>query len=519
MRYPLTERGMVSAVNGDGTMDVTVSGRAHPYAGLQVMSGSGGVNAGDMVDVGFIDRHLHGRRWMPFVLGSNSACMGSGISSGGGPMVLSWHIGYSGTPNYTRSKYVLDTGYKIWVEDTSWTIPGPWDYIIGYTVYAVGYILTVKGADVKCYLASTGEVAWTRTLLETGSHPTFNPYRNEVVFLRDYNNKTYVDIVIDASTGSAVGGSVSWDRINGSGLVVVYNDLIYDLGHTEDRDPAVFIRDGINGYRFLRNQTIDTSSGLGGGTSSYYIRGLVTADGIAPYYVLGSKMVAECERNHIYDGYQYSYAIGILDLSKGSSSITETVIGPPPRKYSIFGYYQKYYMEARIDRMAPDGISHGRVTGYFTIFPPDGDPYPRGEELLAVWDTSGARLATHGSLGWDTVPYTDYYRIDYPLSSRRASATGLMGEGNPQTCVVKDLSTKLWVKTGTSGQPVFSSYGGESSIGENQWILVRIDGAYKFMDPNNGDVLGDWDGNEPVMVSAGVIYDVDDDGNLRRWKA
>jgi len=431
---------------------------------------------------------------------------------------LSWHNGVAGTPDYTGSLYSLDTGYRPWQLDAGWSIPGPWNAIIGYTVDQ-GYILTVSGQQVRCYHAGNAALAWTHELPVAGARPVYNPARREVVFLRDSWPKIYVDIVLEASTGSAVGGSFSWDFINGSGFVVVYNDLIYDLGHTEDRDPAVFIRDGINGYRFLRNQTIDTSSGLSGGTSSYHIPGLVTADGIAPYYVLGSKMVAESEHNHLYDGYQYWYAIGILDLSTGSSSITETVLGPPPREYGIFGHYHKYYMEARITKMAPDGISYGRVTGYFTISPPDGDPYPRVEILLAAWDTSGARLATHGSLGWDTFPRTDYYRIEHPLSGRRASATGLMGEGNPQTCVVKDLSTKLWVKTGTSGQPVFSSYGGESPIGENQWILVRIDGAYKFMDPDNGNVLGDWDGTRPVMVSAGVIYDTDGDGNLRRWTA
>ncbi len=64
---------------------------------------------------------------------------------------------------------------------------------------------------------------------------------------------------------------------------------------------------------------------------------------------------------------------------------------------------------------------------------------------------------------------------------------------------------------------VLTGYGGESTRGEASWVLVSSPDGYHFRDFRTGAVLGAWAGSMPVMVSAGIIYDTDDDGNLRRW--
>jgi hypothetical protein len=80
-------------------------------------------------------------------------------------------------------------------------------------------------------------------------------------------------------------------------------------------------------------------------------------------------------------------------------------------------------------------------------------------------------------------------------------------------CVLQDGSP-LW--TLSAGDP-FTGYGGESTRGEDPWVLVSSPGGWHFRDFRTGAVLGPWAGSMPVMVSAGIIYDTDDDGNLRRW--
>jgi hypothetical protein len=90
--------------------------------------------------------------------------------------------------------------------------------------------------------------------------------------------------------------------------------------------------------------------------------------------------------------------------------------------------------------------------------------------------------------------------------------------------VVRDLDTDTWsviqnlapLWSLPSGY-FFSGHGGESTRGEDSWVLASSPSEYHFRDFRTGALLGPWAGSTPVMVSAGIIYDTDDDGNLRRW--
>ena len=177
-----TERAIVEVVHPDGTYDCRVPGRPHPYTRLQTCGGQRPLHVGQTVEVAFVDYQRTGRRWMPFILGASKSHLESGMSRGRVSRGLAWHNGQHGTPDYTGSLYSLDTGYRKWRHDAGWSIPGPWDAIIGYTVDQ-GYILTVRDKDVRCYLAENGAPAWEYELPQAGARPVYNPARREVVFV------------------------------------------------------------------------------------------------------------------------------------------------------------------------------------------------------------------------------------------------------------------------------------------------------------------------------------------------
>lgn len=226
MRYPLTERGMVSAVNGDGTMDVTVSGRAHPYAGLQVMGGSGGVNAGDMVDVGFIDRHLHGRRWMPFVISST----GPRRTTSSIPTPEPESAGYWTSPFRDGGQTCWDPGTEMpaCVQDAWWqpaalglaggTVMGMVTYAVGGQDVIAAAVYDSAGWHVSCVTVSTGAVLWTRSISRVDSpdtdwrrHLVYSAAWGELVLALAYRRGAGTTEVyrINATTGVLVGTASS----------------------------------------------------------------------------------------------------------------------------------------------------------------------------------------------------------------------------------------------------------------------------------------------------------------------
>ena len=82
---------------------------------------------------------------------------------------------------------------------------------------------------------------------------------------------------------------------------------------------------------------------------------------------------------------------------------------------------------------------------------------------------------------------------------------------------VQSMTRDLSILWSLPAGDFFTGHGGESTRGEDPWVLVSSPGGWHFRDFRTGAVLGPWAGSMPVMVSAGIIYDTDDDGNLRRW--
>lgn len=498
-----TERAIVEVVHEDGTCDCRVPGRPHPYTRLASCSGKFRPHVGQTVEVAFIDYHRTGRRWLPFILGPSSACMGSGISSGGGPMVLAWHNGVAGTPNYTGSRYVLDTGYRPWKMDAGWSIPGPWNAIIGYTVDQ-GYILTVLGQQVRCYRANNGALVWSYDLPAEDAKPLYNPARREVVFLRAGSPyvtpiQTHVDVILDAVTGTVVGGHTAWQRTSNLPLngVVVWSDWIYDLRPRGDSldpytDPRRFRRSGDGGYTPEGTLAMAQPSIPWASSVRDWYGGLATPAGQAPYAMFGSGPVGS--------GFRYWGSVGMLDLDAGTSSITDVLHGPPPTTGESSGAHG-----FTVDTISPDGTCVGRMQNGPTVH--DNCVYE------VMWDANGTRLATHREPNWPMLTWDTPRTLFPPSAGRRIVADD---NNTHQQSVVRDLSETLW--TLPDGAYV-TGHGGETSSGEDAWILTMGDEGYMFRDFDSGAVLGAWAGAWPVMVSAGVIYDTGGAGNLRRWMA
>lgn len=538
------------------------------------------VQNGDQVVVGFVDRDPK----KPFIVG-HGGFLGSGVSTGSESRALAWHNGVAGTPNYTGSRYVLDTGYRPWKLDAGWSIPGPWNAIIGYTVDQ-GYILTVRGRQVRCYRAGNGALAWSWDLATSGAKPVYNPARREVVFLRQASVWTHVDVILDAVTGAVVGGPTAWLNMAARDLegVYIWGDWIYDLrptGGYAGQFPFPFQRyrrDGPSGYTLEGAVTLAhpfVPGDLGG--EGLYWAGLTraTPDGLVPYTVRNipsSTFLCRMERlpsyeywtvriyggpgyspdptllydrveehggwytfyrNSIGEAHQHyrfgtqSGCMGLLDLGSGISSVRDAVQPPPFSDPAPDGRYT-YWFDHRhysTDYLAPN---------------PDRDFPPHG---VTHYLESNAGMAVYGLMAADG----DFYGNSYWQSYEGSTETGHSDEYRSWTAkgVLRAVSPLRWIREGpaSGGRAVassegwhvigpegsilwslpdgasFTGHGGETVTGDNAWVLTTGEGGYKFRNFKTGAVLGEWTGNKPVMVSAGVIYDTDGDGNLRRWTA
>ncbi len=483
-----TERAIVEAVYDDGTCDCRVPGRPHPYTRLSSCSGRFRPHVGQTVTIAFIDYHRTGRRWMPFILGTNSGVLGSGVSTGSESRALAWHNGVTGAPDYTGSLYVMGAGYRPWKLDAGWSIPGPWDAIIGYTVDQ-GYILTVRGQQVRCCRESNGALAWSRDDMPEGARPVYNPARREVVLLRQASPWTHVDGILDAVTGGAVGGHTAW-AMGGSSLegLFVWGDRLYDMRlglanprlWTRERDvyePA--------GELALAQPSVPWTAPL----ALWQSATTATPAGLAPYHMFGNGA-----------GRAWG-CVGMLDLAGGRSAVTDVLHGPPP---PTAGYVASS-LGFVVDRMSPDGHVYGRMYSGETVLD------IRVSEV--TWSAGGAREATHTQSDWPSWTWLPPRTLWHPMTGGRVVAED---RSTHRQSVVRNLASTLW--TLPAGDWA-TGWGGEASSGEDAWLLTGGEGGYRFRDLDTGAVRGEWAGTYPVMVAPGVIYDTNGAGNLRRWKA
>jgi hypothetical protein len=585
-----TERAIVEVVHEDGTCDCRVPGRPHPYTRLSSCSGRFRPHVGQTVEVAFIDYHRTGRRWLPFILGPSSACMGSGVSTGRESRHLAWHNGVAGTPNYTGSRYVLDTGYRPWKLDAGWSIPGHWQAIIGYTVDQ-GYILTVLGQQVRCYYAGNGALAWSQTLSSSGlqplsppwTKPVYNPARREVVFLRQETPWTHVDAILDAVTGAVVGGHTAWHNPATLDLegVYIWGDWLYDLRPTSGYAGQLpfsfqrYRRDGPSGYTLEGAVTLAhpfVPGNLGG--EGLYWAGLTraTPDGLVPYTVenISSTFLCRMERlpsyeywtvriyggqgysppptllydrveehggwytfyrNSIGEAHQhYSFStksgcMGLLDLGPGTSSVRDAVQAPPisdPAPDGRYAYwwdhrwYSTDYLAPHLDQdWPPHGATHYRDSNagiaLYSLMAADGDFYGHSYEVSFEGSfETGSRYE---------------YRSWTANGGLRAVSSLKRSRQGPASGGRAVAFSEGWHAIGPEGSilwslpdgAIFTGHGGEAEDGAGAWVLVDNSGSYQFRDFNTGTVLGQWSGHKPAMISAGIIYDIDDAGNLRRW--
>lgn len=513
-----TERAIVEVVHPDGTYDCRVPGRPHPYTRLQTCGGQRPLHVGQTVEVAFVDYQRTGRRWMPFILGASKSHLESGMSRGRVSRGLSWHNGVAGTPDYTGSLYSLDTGYRPWKLDAGWSIPGPWVSIIGYTVDQ-GYILTVHGKDVRCYLAENGAPAWEYELPQEGSRPVYNPARREVVLWGFFGDDLRVEAILDAVSGRIMAGSHSLDY-SGNGYPYVWADkILYPARSrwnvlTGDQKPSsVWTRNGSAGYTskrefYLTQTDISWGNGYWG---QHYLPGAIRWTG---------EMFISGKRLYYYSDYQNSdklpdtyredrawRCLGVLDLDTESSAIVDNTFGTPE---PIGGYGA--YVDINPVVVTRDGYLHGVLEGR------------RSPSILSYrfleWGPDGHRTfegpIVQGITNASSPDFLGAPKFDPRLHSRDLVVASIVVGVLPPafaTCVLQDGSPLWTLPAGDS----FSGHGGESTRGEAPWVLVYSQDGYHFRDFRTGAVLGPWAGRTPVMVSAGIIYDKDDDGNLRRW--
>lgn len=506
-----TERAIVEVVHPDGTYDCRVPGRPHPYTRLQTCGGQRPLHVGQTVEVAFVDYQRTGRRWMPFILGASKSHLESGMSRGRVSRGLAWHNGVDGTPDYTGSLYSLDTGYRKWKHDAGWSIPGPWDAIIGYTVDQ-GYILTVHGKDVHCYLAENGAPAWEYELPQDGSSPVYNPARREVVFLGFFGDSTYVDAILDAVSGRIMAGSHSLG-FSSIGYPYVWGEKILIPARsswnviTGDQKPSsVWTRNGSAGYTFKREFYL-TQADISWGNGYW-----------GPYAQPGAirwtgEMFISGKRLYYYSEYENSdklpdtygedrswRCLGVLDLDTESSAIVDNTFGTPE---PIGGYGANVNIEPVV--VTRDGYLHGVLEGR------------RSPSILSYrfieWGPDGHRTF-EGPIVQGTTKISSPDYLATPIFQPRLCNRDLVvARVTAGTCVMQNGSPLWSLPSGDR----FTGYGGESTRGEDPWVLVSSPGGWHFRDFETGAVLGAWAGSMPVMVSAGIIYDTDDDGNLRRW--
>jgi hypothetical protein len=498
-----TERAIVEVVHPDGTYDCRVPGRPHPYTRLQTCGGQRPLHVGQTVEVAFVDYQRTGRRWMPFILGASKSHLESGMSRGRVSRGLAWHNGADGTPDYTGSLYSLDTGYRKWRHDAGWSIPGPWDAIIGYTVDQ-GYILTVHGKDVHCYLAENGAPAWEYELPQAGGKPVYNPARREVVFWRRYGDSLCIDAILDAATGQSMADSHVLDA-PGAGRPYLWGDKLfwikYSGGRPYEQPPSlIWTRSGTAGYTSLRTIYL-MQADISWGNGIWKSMGAVgPAEGISTaQFVYGKRFYYTYQydnSNMIPDTPSDQYerraweCLGVLDLETESSTITDNTFGTPG---PIGGENVMIFLDLMVAR---SGHLHGILWGYI--------PYAVLSPVTRyVRYGSDGRRTFEGPIVRDK---SDFYRgicNDDLVVVATSGSIVILKDGSP-----------LW--TLPAGDR-FTGYGGESTRGEASWVLAYSPGGYHFRDFRTGAVLGPWAGSTPVMVSAGIIYDTDDDGNLCRW--
>jgi len=195
---------------------------------------------------------------------------------------------------------------------------------------------------------------------------------------------------------------------------------------------------------------------------------------------------------------------GFLDLSTGECTLRE-VFAPEPFVSPAENYENpSYWRDTR-----------NYVGDPLLPYPPHTYG-PLLEATSTIVSPSGIMAADgdfYGSHAWTAAGS----RSAAPLSgpTRAPACGGRVGRRDGDTWhVAKPDGSVLWsLSVGDS----FTGYGGESTRGEDPWVLVSSPGGWHFRDFRTGAVLGPWAGSMPVMVSAGIIYDTDDDGNLRRW--
>ena len=498
-----TERAIVEVIHSDGTYDCRVPGRSHPYTRLQSCEGQTPLHVGQTVEVAFVDYQRTGRRWMPFILGASKSHLGSGTSRGRVSRGLAWHNGVEGKPDYTGSLYSLDTGYRKWRLDTGWSIPGSWDAIIGYTIDQ-GYILTVKGKDVRCYLAENGALAWEHELPEDGGRPIYNPKRQEVVFFYNYNR---IDAIIEATTGSLLAGSHVLPTKAGRSVyrAFIWGDRLYEGRYYQwndyPRDPYshIWVRSGSAGYVPVGDVAWEIPK-------PPWMQPHQSRPGVFyPFnHICNGKaaFVIHQHTTHLYktDNRRAWVCLSLLDFATGINAITDVTYGPPP----IGEGYYSLTVNQHVTAMSRDGYMYGM----FLYDKSDGSQFNH-ISYYASWKPDGTRLHTGPvESGWDPI-------LRKPL---------ILSPCTSSLAVVRDLDTDTWsviqnlapLWSLPSGD-FFSGHGGESTRGEDSWALVASLNGLHFRDFRTGALLGPWAGSTPVMVSAGIIYDTDDDGNLRRW--
>lgn len=561
-----TERAIVEVVHPDGTYDCRVPGRPHPYTRLQTCGGQRPLHVGQTVEVAFVDYQRTGRRWMPFILGASKSHLGSGTSRGRVSRGLAWHNGVEGTPDYTGSLYSLDTGYRKWRLDTGWSIPGPWVSIVGYTTHQ-GYIVTLHNSHLRCYDAASGQLVWQRTV-SGAVGMRYNPTLQELLAISLAGLASFT--VLNADTGEVV-----WSTSEGvyhlGGLgIVPHLDRIYNLtppsGYAGQWDPAFarWVRTSAGYQRtapltlahpFSPGQT--AGHGLGwsmsnispSGTVGYTISNrrnnvltmrfkeetyrkntynMTTTVGWSPPSNLWWDEVIEtpvglnpegilnvnyqyfrndCKRVWSW-GWKQEYregCWGLLDLATETCDVRESFVAEPPpvptENYSNPVYWQD-------DRSWRDE----------TVAPRPGVDYLFSGVTLSspfvpyrVYQGMAADGSFYGSYVWDSQGNRWGDRGNYSAGLQPAAGPILVRSA---TIVQNAQRHVLW--SGPSGD-FFTGHGGESTRGEDPWVLVASPGGWHFRDFRTGAVLGPWAGRTPVMVSAGIIYDTDDDGNLRRW--
>lgn len=506
---PMTERGVVTAVNDDGTVDVTVGDRAYPYAGIRGHDGVEDLYLGDVVDLGFIDRHKHGRKWMPFILGKSGQYRGATSVTAPVGGALSWHYsagaGYSQpAPNGTRQAYRTDTPYTSWRLDSGWSLPATISTYVAYTMGGTGYIVVNDGAgSLTCYVAESAAVAWTAKT--DAEYMVYNEDRSELVLIDSSSGSVMIHNPVDGV--QVAGPSTVAEFVGGVGTFALYRDrLIPFTSGTGAQGPTwkIYSRTGLGSTSYAHTANTDRATMPRGSSFAWSAPARMTPTGKVPFVVRASRQSGTGLGTTGIVNEQDS-CLFMLNVATGAVTVADyRQANTPPL---VVGEERTASMAHSVTTMGADGRFYGTVTVV------DGSTVDK----VSAWSADGnLRADFTGGSGFDLGSSVLAGRPVYKPTTGGVYAIYTESGGLQWT--------PAYALTGPSTDVL---WGGESPRGLDPWVLMPgpdtvdpdagVDDTWQFRDPRNGRLLAEWAGGAIAMVAGGRIYDFGSGGEMRRW--